>query len=129
MSKENNRPVVLVVDDSTFELKRVAAILGEAYDVRLAKTPSMAFRVLAQAACDVVLLDVEMPEMTGVQFFEKALAEGALKGARVVFLTSHTDSDMAAHVTSLGACGFLTKPIDPEELCSTLASTLANPLS
>jgi putative two-component system response regulator len=124
MEETDNRPVILVLDDAPFELKRDAGILGKSYKTLLAKTPEIAFTTLSRRTPDLILLDVEMPEMSGIDFFKQATEKGLLHDAKVVFLSSHTEADLISEVTALGAKGFITKPVNPDALLAKVKEVI-----
>src|SRR5947209_1126773 len=99
---------VLVVDDdpSIRELLRIH--LGNAgYRVVLAEDAIVAGRTIEKAAPDLVLLDLDMPYMTGLEFLEVLKADKGLPSFPVVFLTPNpAGRDLAA---TLGAAGYLAK--------------------
>jgi two-component system LytT family response regulator len=115
---EDARPLrVLVADDEAIARKRLLRLLGAMGDVAVAGECANAEEVLAAVRAggvDVVLLDVQMPELTGLEALQLFPADGPL----VIFCTAH-----AAHAVSafdVGAVDYLLKPIDGGRLRKAL---------
>jgi two-component system LytT family response regulator len=104
---------VLVADDEAVARKRLARLLGALPDVELVGQCADAEEVLAvvrAGGVDVVLLDIQMPELTGLEALQLFPADGPL----VIFCTAH-----AAHAVSafdVGAVDYLLKPVDGARL-------------
>jgi two-component system nitrate/nitrite response regulator NarL len=116
-------PIVLAIDDTPFVLSRIDDILGEKYDVRTSKTTTQAFAILHKEDVDLLLLDVDMPGMTGPEFFEY-VKEHHLNQPKVIFITAHSDSDTVKTALKLGAEGYIIKPIQPEKLLEEVRRVL-----
>jgi len=107
---------LLVVDDSVSSLKQISALLEGKYEVFLAKSGSMALKIGAQEKPDIVLLDIEMPEMDGYQTFAKLKEESWYDAIPVVFITGNKDEETKAKCLEYGAKAILTKPVDKDSL-------------
>src|SRR5260370_37177781 len=119
---------VLVVDDEESVRTYVAELLGSAgYQVRTAQSGSQALEMLAGNSFDAVLLDVMMPEMTGLEVLKRyRAAHGA---SPVIVLSALASADDAMRAMKLGATDYLSKPFSSSELAQSLARTLGKPLS
>jgi putative two-component system response regulator len=111
-----SRKTILVVDDTPFVLHTIKDILGREYDLRFAKSATVAFGILHKEDIPLILLDIDMPGMSGMEFFEYAKAHGVLKNTQVVFITATADEHTVTKALKLGAKGYIVKPIDPEKL-------------
>jgi response regulator RpfG family c-di-GMP phosphodiesterase len=117
---------ILVVDDSVEYLKIANAILGECnYKLVLAKSGLDALRRLKQRYVDIILLDMEMPEMTGLQLFNILKSDPVYCTVPVIFVTAHADSDIITNVGKLGAKGYIVKPFKHNLLLSKVADVLS----
>jgi DNA-binding NarL/FixJ family response regulator len=116
-------PIILAIDDTPFVLSRIDDILGEKYDVRTSKTTLQGFAILNREDVDLLLLDVDMPGMTGPEFFEY-VKEHHLNQPKVIFITSHSDSNTVKTALKLGAEGYIVKPIQPEKLLEEVRRVL-----
>ena len=113
---------VLVVDDSALVRRQVGNVLkGAGYDVTEAIDGVDARDKLA-ATSDVAMLvcDVTMPRMNGIELLTALQQDGTYKGP-IVMLTTEGRPEMIAQAKSLGAKGWLVKPLKPELLLATVA--------
>jgi DNA-binding NtrC family response regulator len=119
---------VLVVDDEASVRTYVAELLGSAgYQVRTAESGSQALEMLAGNCFDAVLLDVMMPEITGLEVLRRyRAANGA---SPVIVLSALASADDAMRAMKLGATDYLSKPFSNFELEQSLARALGKPLS
>ena len=69
---------------------------------------------------DLILLDIMMPEMDGYEVCRRLRDDPATRDIPVVFVTGHSSDEERARGLALGAAGFLVKPVDPDELFSTV---------
>ncbi len=108
---------ILAVDDSrtmrdmvTFTLKRAGFEVIEAQDGvdALEKCESAAF--------DLVITDVNMPNMDGITFIRKLREQDRFKGMPVLILTTESEDSKRQEGRSAGATGWIVKPFDPEKL-------------
>ena len=84
---------ILVVDDSTTNLKFVESVLKDTYKLILVKSGEKALQYLVKNTVDLVLLDILMPEMDGFETFEKIKSLELNRDVPVVFLTADVDVD------------------------------------
>lgn len=106
---------LLVVDDDAASCRLVRAIFtAEGYEVNAAGTGQDAIRGVAATLPHIVLLDLQLPDMTGLDVLDQV--RQAHPEIPVVMLTAHGDIRTAVRATQLGAADYLTKPIDPDEL-------------
>ena len=105
---------ILVVDDDSMNLSRTKIILGKDYDVLLANSGVEALVKLKNERIDLVLLDIDMPEMNGIETFERMKDFAA--GIPVIFLTASGLEEDVHNAIKLGAVNYLKKPFRPQEL-------------
>lgn len=110
---------VLIVDDTKFTRLQLRHLLEEAgYSVTEAGNGAEALGLCREAAFDLVTLDVNMPDMTGIEALGKILE---LKPAtKVVMVTASALSDIVKQAVQLGAQDFIVKPINPDRLLETV---------
>ncbi len=113
---------ILVVDDDDMNLMRTKLILKEEYDVLLADSGVRALQILKNQEVDLVLLDIDMPMMNGMETFER-MKEFAAK-VPVIFLTASGEVDDVVNALLLGAVNYLKKPFLPHELMKRVAQEL-----
>ena len=110
---------ILVVDDDSMNLARTRIILGKDYDVLLADSGIEALVKLRNEKVDMVLLDIDMPEMNGIETFERM--KKAAVAVPVIFLTASGLEEDVQNAIKLGAVNYLKKPYRPEELIKRVA--------
>jgi DNA-binding response OmpR family regulator/cellulose synthase/poly-beta-1,6-N-acetylglucosamine synthase-like glycosyltransferase len=102
---------VLVVDDDEMILALVSHGLRAAgYDVTTAESGTQALQRLAEAVPDVIVSDVNMPDMDGFSLVRELRQDEALRSLPLVFLTSRAEADDVVSGLGLGADDYLTKP-------------------
>lgn len=105
---------ILVVDDDSMNLVRTKMILGKLYDVLFAESGMEALNILEKEEVDLVLLDIDMPNMNGFETFERMKEFGV--DVPVIFLTASGYKDDVMSAVRLGAVNYLKKPFRPQEL-------------
>ncbi|MCI8637712.1 MAG: response regulator [Coprococcus sp.] len=110
---------ILVVDDDTMNLVRTKMILGKSYNVLLAESGEEALKKLKSERVDLILLDIEMPNMNGIETFER-MKDNKIE-VPVIFLTASGYKEDVLSALKLGAVNYLKKPFYPEELLKRVA--------
>ena len=114
---------VLLVDDDPDLLKLISLRLASAgYRVRTAESGEMALAAMAIARPAVVVTDLRMPGIDGLQLFD--VIHRQHPGMPVLILTAHGTIPDAVAATQRGVFGFLTKPFDSQDLLAKVASAL-----
>ena len=116
---------ILVADDSRTSRALVRRALSAAgYDVTLAADGLEAVQFARRDRPDVVILDIQMPEMDGYAACDEILAEDRSPHPRIIFLTKVAAKHLSALGSELGA--YLRKPVSDEQLVSTVETLLAD---
>lgn len=115
---------ILVVDDSTTNLKFVEGVLKDEYKLTLVKSGAQALKFLENNTPDLILLDIMMPEMDGFETFEKIKALDEINNIPVVYLTADVDSESEIRGLEMGAVDFIRKPFVPEVMKNRIARIL-----
>jgi len=119
---------VLIVDDSGIMrkmIKRTLAMAGlNVAEVYEAANGIEAFAQLAQHEVAVVILDINMPVMNGVQFLTRVHDDKRLCHVPIVIASTEGSETRIEQLMANGACGYLRKPFQPEQLRDTLAPLL-----
>jgi putative two-component system response regulator len=119
-----NREIILVVDDSTANLQLCRGLLSNEYDVRLAKSGLMALGALARIRPDLILLDIEMPDMTGFEVMDEINKDPDQKSIPVIFVTSHASDKLVIKALDHGAVDYIVKPFVSNVLHSKIKKAL-----
>jgi two-component system chemotaxis response regulator CheY len=113
----------LVVDDSATMRKIVAVALGGAgHSYKEAENGKIGLEKARAEKFDCVILDVNMPEMNGIEFLKARSAESALKNIPVIVLTTQDEEALKKEALGLGAKSFLVKPFQKEALLAAVAA-------
>ena len=106
---------ILVADDERSMRELLAIVLKrEGYDVVLAENGGAALAVLKQGHVDLLISDIKMPDMSGVEVLRAAKAADAAVPA--IMMTAFASTETAVEAMRLGACDYLVKPFDVDEL-------------
>lgn len=116
---------VAVVEDNADNRLLVRAILGEAYDVRELASGDAALAAFATAAPDLVLLDVSLPGLSGLEVLARLRADPRLAHLPVVALTAHAMDGDRQRLLAAGFDAYVAKPIvDESVLLDAIARAL-----
>lgn len=112
---------VLTVDDSRTILAMLHHTLSNAgFDVLQAEDGKKGLELLASEAVDVVITDINMPVMDGVEFIRSVRASGRHNSLPILILTTETSQDKRDQGRAAGGTGWIVKPFDPEKLISVI---------
>ena len=119
---------ILIVDDASAIRKVVALALNEAgYNVHEAVDGLDALDKLKSTNVDLMICDVNMPKMDGIEFLDKIKNDEEYSSYRfppIIMLTTEAGSDMKAKGKELGAKAWLVKPFKPEELIGAVGKLM-----
>lgn len=119
---------ILIIDDSSTMRKIVGRALRQAgfdFEQTLeAADGQQGLEVLQENAVDLILSDINMPNMNGVEFLQAKNNDPAIKGIPVVMISTETGSDILAQAMELGARGSIKKPFTPDLVKEVLSKIL-----
>lgn len=101
---------VLIIDDIPSNIKMLASILADNYEIFFATSGSEAIELLSNQDVDIILLDIVMPEMNGYAVLEKIKSETRLKDVPIIFLSARNAPEDEVHGLQMGAADYITKP-------------------
>lgn len=120
---KNKAPRILVVDDSLDIAASLSSILAlNDYKVDTACTGSDALRKIQSRVYDVVICDIEMPGMSGLDFLERIRKDG--RAQEVILMTGYLEPEYFIRAIRLGASDFINKPIESGQLVKAINSIL-----
>lgn len=119
---------LLIVDDSKLMRDMVAACLRPLGSVtfEFAGTGLEAIERLSLAAFDLVVLDLNMPDVGGIEVVEFVRSQDRLRTLPILIVTTRGDDESRARVLEAGASGFLAKPFAPEVILAEVRRLLAS---
>ena len=117
---------ILVVDDEKFQLDLLIRHLKrEGYtNTETAENGHRALEVLQSKVFDIVLLDIDMPELDGIAVLERLKRDDKLCSIPVVMVTGHEDYETITKCIELGAEDYLPKPVHPAILRNRITATM-----
>jgi two-component system sensor histidine kinase/response regulator len=116
-NKSEISPAILIVDDNPHNLQVLGKLLQEnKYEIEFATNGKAALEWLKVKQFDLILLDINMPGMTGFEVCTKIRSNPDLNNVPVIFLSAETERESILKGFELGAQDYLTKPFDSREL-------------
>ncbi|MDR0496765.1 MAG: response regulator, partial [Treponema sp.] len=112
---------ILAVDDAPVMLKTILSVLNEIYKVYIMPDPLRVEKFLLQITPDLFLLDYQMPSLNGFELLLKIRKFEEHKHTPVIFLTSEGTTSHVSKAISLGACDFMVKPFQANQLIEKVA--------
>ncbi|MFB3904837.1 MAG: ATP-binding protein [Acidobacteriota bacterium] len=117
MKEEPRAPDILVVDDTPANLDLLAAMLrGKGYKVRPVPAGRLALRAAASSPPDLILLDINMPDMSGYEVCRRLKSDDRLKDIPVIFISALQEAMDKVSAFSSGGVDYVTKPFQFEEV-------------
>jgi len=101
---------ILLVDDDSMVIRILSRILGDFAPLRFATSGRAALKLARESAPDLVLLDVDMPELSGFEVCKAFKGDPALAEVPIIFITSHESAQLETKGLELGAADFISKP-------------------
>ena len=117
---------ILVVDDSIINLSAVEQKLKDRYDVATANSGDKALRYLKNEKPDLILLDIKMDNMDGIETLKQIREMENGTDIPVIMLTARGDKRSIVETQRLGICDYVLKPFDPKELRLRIEKALRN---
>lgn len=124
--------MVLVDEDREFDSIIKMKLEGAGFAVHIADMPQVGLRMIEEIHPDLVLLDINMPGMNGVEFLTEVKGDPAIKETKVAFFSAMIDpwkgkGDIQTIAGELGAIAFIDKAIDLDELIERVKTLIATP--
>jgi putative two-component system response regulator len=123
-SGSGGKKIIMAVDDSAASLLAISTILGKNFDVRLCNGSKSAFLMLERYKPDLILLDIEMPGMSGFEFIKEFKQKYPDDQIPVIFVSSHKTEDAVISAVKSGAKDYIVKPFTSDILQSKVFEVL-----
>jgi len=116
---------ILIVDDNPANLKLIRVLLtGEGYQVQTAADSQEALAAIATVRPRLILMDLQLPGIDGIELTRRLKADPATKDIRIVALTAYAMKGDEEKARAVGCEGYITKPIDTRVLPGLVAGYL-----
>lgn len=116
---------IMVVDDNPDNLHLLAGILRkEGYKVRPVRNSSMVFVSINSTLPELILLDIQMPEMNGFDVCQRLKANERTREIPIIFLSGSTDREDKEKAFAAGGADYISKPFLPEEVIARVRGHL-----
>ncbi len=120
-----NRGRVLIVDDEAIVRVSCQRILvPEGYEVRSAGSATEGFAILADGPIDVVLTDLKMPDIDGIELLRRVKEEWP--DTEVIVITGYQTINTAVQAIKLGAFDYIEKPFVPDDIVEAIEKAIAH---
>lgn len=117
ISSANTERLILIVDDLPDNLRVLsAAISGQGYQVRCAKSGAIALMAVQTTCPDLILLDIRMPDMDGYEVCQRLKASEVTCNIPIIFLSALDDAFDKVKAFEIGGADYITKPFQVEEV-------------
>ena len=113
---------ILIIDDELTVREAFGIILRNDYDVAFSKGGQEALELVKECSPDLVIVDIIMPGMDGVEVVRKLKKMNC--PSEIIVLTSCSMMKIAVEAVKIGACGYITKPLDVEEIKTVVERAL-----
>jgi two-component system nitrogen regulation response regulator GlnG len=115
-------PTLLIIDDEPLTLRSLSQLFRERqFTVLTASSAAEGIEIFARQTPDVVLLDIGLPDLSGLETFHRLHQLDAR--TPVIFITGYGTTETAIEAMKLGAYDYLVKPLDPERLQELVSRT------
>jgi len=121
-----NKKIILGIDDNMSQHLLFQGILVPKYIFRAVKSISEAMIFLNANQVDVILLDIEMPNISGFEFLEDIRKIPSYLTTPIIIVSGKTGEDFQNQAKNSSAFGVLNKPVEPGTLISTIERALAS---
>ncbi|MDR0826402.1 MAG: response regulator [Desulfovibrio sp.] len=120
----NNKKIIMAVDDMPPILKIFRWALRDQFDVRVVSSGVQALELLERVKVDLILLDIEMPGMSGFDIIKHCKADPALKDIPVIIVSGNTNEKDIIEATNAQIAGYIVKPFTANDLREKVQTAL-----
>jgi putative two-component system response regulator len=124
---KEKRKTIIVVDDNTTNLLTCKSVLKPFYEVYPVLSAAKMLKLMEHVKPDLILLDVEMPDINGYEAAGMLKEKDAFKEIPIIFLTARNDPVSEKVGLNLGAADYLSKPIVGDQLIERIGKLLSAP--
>ena len=121
---EKSRKIVLAIDDNVQQLKEFQHFLTPKYDLRVVKSASEAMSYINKNESDIILLDIEMPNISGFEFLHDIRKIPSYIQIPIIIVSGNNSADFLNKAKNSSASDVLTKPVSSDVLVKTIEKYL-----
>ncbi|MDH5258309.1 MAG: response regulator, partial [Gammaproteobacteria bacterium] len=126
LGAHNQKPRILIVDDSVDVIRSLGEILSPFYEVQVSTVPQDAISIASSDfPPDMILLDIVMPELDGFEVCSQLKSSQKTNNIPVIFITGSIDSKSETRSFKVGAADFISKPLNPAVVLARVNAHLA----
>jgi DNA-binding response OmpR family regulator len=119
-----NKALVIIVEDDPNVASFLETTLAVEYETKLVTDGAEALQLLDRVAPDLVVLDLRLPGVSGVDICRRIRTEQRLSGAKLLIVTGYPDSPETKEIHQIGVDALLNKPVMPHQLRHTVRQLL-----
>ncbi|MDR0503425.1 MAG: response regulator [Treponema sp.] len=119
-----DKKIVLAIDDNVQQLNEYKYFLVSQYDLRVVKSACEALNFLNSSSADIILLDIEMPDISGFEFLEDIRRIPRYANVPIIIVSGNSGPQFMERAGSSGAVDVLTKPVEPNMLVDVIEKAL-----
>lgn len=116
---------ILIADDEEGIRESLSLILSDRYELEFACDGEETLKKLQNGKFDLVLLDIKMPKMDGLEVLKRLKQDGDVRTS-VLILTAYQSVELAKEAVSLGAQNYLPKPFERDQILSAVNGAIIN---
>ena len=121
------KKIILAIDDDPVVLEVFTSLLTPEYDLRISKSAADASILMDKIKPDLILLDIEMPNISGFEFLHTIKKNPRFMNVPVVVVSGHCDASFSEHAEKGGASAVVAKPVKMEDLIGNINEALKKP--
>lgn len=119
--------ILVIEDDESFRDLVRLHLSAAGHTVQVAEDPEAGLRSILAEAPELVVLDIDLPYLSGIEVLEALRSDPGYRKVRVIVVTAHRDDETYARCRDIGTDGFLTKPVQSGELIEAIRGALSRP--
>ena len=122
MAETLSDQTILIVEDQEGPRRALMMILSSFYRIHTAETASAALKIIIDSPIDLILMDVGLPDYSGIELLRRVRASG--REVKVIVMTGGASIESAEEVLRLGAVAYLLKPFNFQEVLTLVENAL-----
>jgi len=121
------KKIILAIDDDPVVLRIFTSLLAPEYDLRFSKSAADAEILMGKVKPDLILLDIEMPDISGFEFLHTIKKNPNYMMVPVVIVSGHSEPAFIEHAKRGGASAVVAKPVKGDDLSKIIKEALSKP--